>query len=311
MRLSAVLGQQHLVTVLQRLNARQRLPQTLLFEGRPGTGRQTLALALAQAFLCSDLQAGDACGACESCRLLEAGAHPDCTVLPHETQAAEIPVAQVRDEVISRARESALMSQGRVFIIPGVERLRPEAANALLKVLEEPSPGSCFIMTCRQRQGILATIRSRSQCFRLQELTQEALTQVLQQQGCDTAQAARLAQLGQGSHRGLLDRGGVQTPAAPLAELQALLRDFDIEVVSSICEQLPQSVPESLDMTLSAWRREVCQRWLLQLQQILRQQLREDPREAVVEQIEALRALQRDLRLNIDPRLVIEGLSLV
>ncbi len=309
MRLAEVLGQKQLVSLFKRLVQKQRLPQGILLEGKPGAGRRTLARAIAQAHLCTQPREGDACGQCESCALMLESTHPDCLEMPHDSEMADIPVARIREEVAARATESALLAHGRVFVIYGIERLRPDAANALLKVLEEPPAQCVFIMTCQQREAVLPTIRSRSQCYRMNELSSEALRSVLLSKGFDNLQAERLAQIGQGTHRGLSpdEHEGAQ---APLAELQAILKgEFDMEMISAICEQMPESVPNQVDMSLSAYRREVCQQWLDQLLVIQRERLRQEADIDCVSSIERIHRLRHDLSINIDPRLVIEGLA--
>ena len=310
MRLQDIIGQSQLVSLFRRLNERKRLPQSIMLEGRPGTGRFSLSLALAQAHVCPQRTGGDACGVCESCRLVEAGGHPDVVVLPHDTALGDIPVARVRDEVVARANDSALMAHGRVFVIPSVERLRSEACNALLKVLEEPASGVLFVLTCAQRQAVLSTIRSRCQSYRLNDLQGEHLIQVLQKQGKSRGDAERLAQFSGGSHRGLVT-DETDLPAAPLAELKSILSNgYDAEIIAQLNEQLPQSVPTNISLSLSAFRRRVCQQWLEQLLQLIRQDLRRSRDIRYINWLERIVRQQRDVALNIDPRFVLEGLSI-
>ena len=310
MKLTEVIGQSHLVMLFTRLLKRGRLPQTILLEGRPGTGRRTLGLAIAQAHLCHQPSDGDACGQCESCRLVAAGGHPDLVSLPHDTELSDIPVARVRDEIVAKAQDSALMSHGRVFFLPSVERLRPDSCNALLKVLEEPAEGTVFILSCAQRQSVLSTIRSRSQCYRLNALLNEHLITILQKQGCSLSDAERLAQFSAGSHRGLAT-DATDLPPAPLAELKSLLtKGYDVETLALIAEQLPQSVPSNVSLSLPAYRRLHCQQWLEQLLQIIRQELRERHDDKCLEWIGRIVRQQRDVAINIDPRFVLEGLAI-
>lgn len=310
MRLADIIGQAQLVSLFTRLIERKRLPQSILLEGRPGTGRRSMALAMAQAHLCPKQALGDACGVCESCRLVLEQGHPDLVVLPHDTQLADVPVARVRDEVVAHANDSALMAHGRVFIIPSVERLRSEACNALLKVLEEPAPDVLFILTCAQRQAVLSTIRSRCQSYRLNDLQGEHLIQVLQRQGKNRGDAERLAQFSAGSHRGLAS-DETDLPAAPLAELKSILSNgYDADILAQLNEQLPQSVPSHLSLSLSAFRRRVCQQWLEQLLQLIRQEMRRTYDMRYLDWLERIVRQQRDVALNIDPRFVLEGLSI-
>ena len=107
------------------------------------------------------------------------GVHPDCLLLPDDREAPQMAVEVVRESLVLAATESALMGHGRVFILPMVERLRHEAANALLKILEEPPADTHIIMTSSSGDGLLPTIRSRSQRFRMQPLVASDLEAVL------------------------------------------------------------------------------------------------------------------------------------
>lgn len=156
-----------LARVLARLVARRRLPHALLLEGADAPGRLALARALAAALLCPEPVDGDACGRCAHCRHSAAGTHPDLLALPDAEAAPNgLPVETVR-EAAERAGASALLGVAKVIIVPDAERLRGAAANALLKVLEEPPPRTVFVLAASAAALLLPTIRSRVQAFRL------------------------------------------------------------------------------------------------------------------------------------------------
>ncbi len=180
----------------------------LLFTGAAGVGKQRLALWLAQLVLCE--QAGEEpCGSCRACRLVSGLAHPDVYwFVPIARPKASDPDKQVEDASQALAdimeerrnhplypasdgmsihgiatvrllqRRAALTSvEGgrRVFIVGEADRLVPqessqEAANALLKLLEEPPPGSLFILTTVESRRLLPTMRSRAVTVRLGQL---------------------------------------------------------------------------------------------------------------------------------------------
>src|SRR4051812_14312651 len=129
-RLSEVVGQSGTRRLLARLIAGDKLPHAVLLEGIPGCGRRTLALALAQSLLCPQRKDGDACGGCDSCRMVAQSTHPDLVVMPHDSEGPDIPVDLIRDQVVQAAFESPLLGSSRVFVIPGIERLQSAAANA-------------------------------------------------------------------------------------------------------------------------------------------------------------------------------------
>jgi len=306
MPLRDIIGQPGPVRLLARLVARRRLPHALLLDGLPGCGRRTLALALAGALLCEQPVEGDACGRCTACRLVAAGTHPDLAVLPHDSDAEDYSVDLVRDQAVRPAGESALYGRGRVFVLPGIERLQPAAANALLKVIEEPPAGVYFIMTTAQVAMVLPTIRSRAQVLRLLPLDAVALAGVLVRGGLDPAMAAARAAQGGGSHRGLWN----DTSEPPLAELLALVRDgHDSRTIAEVVARLPQDEEEG-GRTLPATQRLACRNWLNALCQQLRGDLAGDQPAAAVERIERVLVALKDLQRNLNPRLVLEALAI-
>ncbi len=307
MRLSAVLGQPAAVHLLSRLIARDRLPHALLLDGRPGCGRRTLSVAIAQALLCPHRDGGDACDTCGSCRLVAAGNHPDLVALPHDSASGDIGVDAVRSAIVEGAQQSALMGGRRAFLLPGVERLNLAAANALLKVLEEPPVGTYLIMTTANVSGLLRTIRSRSQLVRLQPLGTNDLERILVRGGVDAAEARRRAAAGNGSHRGLWE----DQDEVPLDALLALCRDgFTSAAVQAVVDALPTKADEEQGRTLAQEQRRTLARWLTALTQALRTDLPGPRGPRTADAIERIQQLQRDLHLNLHPRLVIEGLAL-
>lgn len=186
-----------------------RLPQVLLVTGAPGVGRQRLGLWLAQLVLC-ERPGSEPCGQCRSCRLVADLAHPDVhwfVPIPRPKagdpgkqveEAAEalaqvmaerraVPVWGAPDGMASHALASIRLLQKRasltaveggrrVFIIGDAERMvpqesSPEAANAALKLLEEPPAGALFVLTAADPRGLLPTIRSRAVPLRLGRLS--------------------------------------------------------------------------------------------------------------------------------------------
>ncbi len=311
-RLAEVLGQGAAVRLLLRLNSRNRLPPILLLAGPPGSGRRTLARALTAALLCKEPVAGDACGHCESCRLVAQGDHPDVLATSHETEIAsrKDEAERIREEFVLGAYDSPLMGERRVFIIHGIDHFLKSWSNALLKVLEEPPRGVTFLLTAGSADGILATIRSRAQIVRLAPLDHAALTAVLVRQGVPGNEAGQLASHGSGSHRGLR-----RLASAPLEPLRHLAQEgLRSEWVLAVLAALPTKVQgdgEEHGATLAMEQRATLKGWFAALAQELRRDLRDPQRgEAAADALGRCQAADRDLARNIAPRLVLEGFGL-
>ena len=153
------------------LRTRALWPQALLLEGPRGIGKRALALHFAQALLCeAPLADGAPCGHCASCGYVDAGAHPDLRLIEpverdeegNETPLEEIVVDRIR-ELIDFTQLSTHRQRAKVAVIIPAERMNAAAANALLKTLEEPPPGTCLMLVAHQPGRLRATLVSRCQ----------------------------------------------------------------------------------------------------------------------------------------------------
>lgn len=145
----------------QRLmQARARLPHALLLQGQEGLGKQVFALRLARALLCGQPAAQEGCGQCHGCRMFDAGHHPDLLRVTQEAERTAITVEQIRSlaEFLSLRPHSA---SHKVVLQTPAERMNVNAANALLKLLEEPPLGCVFVLVSSRPARLPATIRSR------------------------------------------------------------------------------------------------------------------------------------------------------
>lgn len=143
-----------------------RLAHALLLTGPAGTGKQQLARDWVASLLCLESRI-PACGQCRSCQLLGSGAHPDYRFLSFELNdkgklRTEIVVDQVRS-LISSLQLTTTISVRKVAMIHPAEALNRNAANALLKTLEEPPGDTVILLVCDDPGRLTATIRSRCQ----------------------------------------------------------------------------------------------------------------------------------------------------
>ncbi|MBE0484782.1 DNA polymerase III subunit delta' [Marinobacter sp.] len=153
--------------VQQRL-AQDRLPHALLIVGERGVGKREWAQAVGGLLLCSSpakLGAGTvvACGHCKQCELMAAGSHPDLRVYAPE-KSRMVKVDQIR-ALSSFAVASPQVAHHKVVIVDRADQLNINAANALLKTLEEPLPDVTLLLLQESGRPVLPTIRSRCQAL--------------------------------------------------------------------------------------------------------------------------------------------------
>jgi DNA polymerase-3 subunit delta' len=139
-----------------------KLPHAIMLAGPSGIGKLQFAQAHAQLLLCLSPVSGSICGRCKSCILSAAGTHPDLCVVRPEDGSRVIKIDQVRrlTEFVSKTSQQGGM---KLIVIEPVEYLNINAANALLKSLEEPSAGTLLLLVSHVPSQVMATIRSRCQ----------------------------------------------------------------------------------------------------------------------------------------------------
>jgi DNA polymerase-3 subunit delta' len=210
MPFSDILGQEPALQTLYRALDTRHVHHAYRFEGPDGVGKELAAFSLAQALVCE--QGGvRACGACSACvRALKISedeprvpAHPDVVLIERglyrgrisANEATGISIEQVRRIVLERVGYRPHEGRALVFIVRAAEELTISAANALLKTLEEPSPGTHFILLSSRPNRLLDTIRSRTLPVRFSPLADDLVASILERKGLD----AKVAPLAQGS----------------------------------------------------------------------------------------------------------------
>ncbi|MGE0631881.1 MAG: ATP-binding protein [Pseudobdellovibrionaceae bacterium] len=167
--LHLLVGHQNEVKNLINAFAEKRLHSTLLFVGPTGIGKKQVAFALSQTLLCRDNKETfpEPCGRCADCLRVATLKHESMLVI--EPQKNMIKIDQSR-EVLDFLSLKAL-GQKRIVVIDQAQYMNPQAANALLKILEEPPEGTHFFLIAPAAQGMMQTIRSRSQIVRFRPLS--------------------------------------------------------------------------------------------------------------------------------------------
>src|SRR3954470_16131223 len=206
-----ILGHDDVVEQFRRTLASGRLASTYLFVGPPGVGKRRFAIELAHSLLCteSDEASLDPCGKCESCRMFDAGNHPDLDVVGLPADKATLPIDLFIGDREHRNQEGLCHRIGlrpffgrrKVAIIDDADHFGIASANCLLKTLEEPPPSALLILIGTSPSRQLPTIRSRSQVVRFRRLDDGVVATILVETGAvtDRTLAERAAGLSEGS----------------------------------------------------------------------------------------------------------------
>ncbi|GAV20402.1 DNA polymerase III subunit delta' [Mariprofundus micogutta] len=239
------LVEQRFADALQRGN----LHHAWLLHGIKGIGKHTLAENLTARLLCDS---HSACGTCHACRMLEAGSHPDVYHIGLLEKKRDISIDQVRD-LLGFLALSGSESERRVVILDDAERLNNQAANALLKGLEEPSPGSLLLIVCADIEKLPATVRSRCLLQHCAPLDEPGVREVLQLEFADTLGAdAVLLDLVVGFADGCpgavscLHERNIIDALQLWSRLTENIADADIAKVENWCRSNVASVPHEL-----------------------------------------------------------------
>ncbi len=194
---SRLLGQEKAKFLLGRALESGKLAHAYLFRGPDGVGKQLFARSLAAAVNCRQRQGMDACGDCPSCRKYSSENHPDFLVISPEKGV--IKIDRIR-EMIQALSYPPYESSVRVVLLEDIHTMRPEAANSLLKTLEEPPDNNLLILTAAAARDVLITISSRCQVIPFFSLGQEETAQILLRElpELDPETARLLARLSEG-----------------------------------------------------------------------------------------------------------------
>lgn len=223
MKWTDIIGHTSQVAMLRRMKDSRRMPHALLFAGSKGIGKSMVANVLAAALLCSS-RSEHPCGTCHSCRQVSFGSHPDFLLIAPD--GAAIKIEQIRS-LQQEAAMAPYISERRVCVIDGAELMTAQAANSLLKVLEDPPGELIFILITANKQMLLTTILSRCLLIAFQPLTDELLTRALTDKGYLPPIAAVAARLS----------GGRMGIALTLLEPEGLaLRNQTLEMLESLLE---------------------------------------------------------------------------
>jgi DNA polymerase-3 subunit delta' len=232
MQWNKIVGHDENVNSLKAMLVNGRVPHALLFVGPEGVGKAVVATIFAAGLLCTG-EGRKPCGECSSCCRVRSLSHPDLVVMSPD--GASIKIDQVRElqRIVALA---PYFGQRRVCIINAAETMTIQAANSLLKTLEEPPGDTVFILISSARQQLLPTIISRCRIMPFYSLSYEVLSKALIAQGFDHTQAGAAARISGGRMGAALDF---------LAEDGLIVRNQAADIVAALPECPPSYIWET------------------------------------------------------------------
>ncbi len=240
MQFKEIIGQSKAKATIRQMVQEQRLPHALILKGSPGIGKLAFANAIAQYINCENPSDGDSCGVCASCNKIRKGIHPDIrfilpiiskkmegkqalsddffpqfrdhffkqpyysfnewvTLMQGENKQVGIRIQEIRS-LKRKIQLKAFEADYKVVIFWNAEKINTEAANAMLKLLEEPPERTILIMTVSDTTQLLTTINSRCQRVQLHRVPDpEVENYLVTQHGIGSDHAHQVTQLAEGS----------------------------------------------------------------------------------------------------------------
>ena len=174
-----IIGQESIKKHLQTAIKTGNLSHAYIINGEYGSGRQTIASALAKTIQCqSKTDDTDACGVCTSCKQAESHNHPDIKYITHDKTS--ISVNDIREQLNNDISIKPYSSEYKIYIIPDANKMTEQAQNALLKTIEEPPVYAIIILLTENCDSLLPTIRSRCVTLTMNPLEKDKICTYLE-----------------------------------------------------------------------------------------------------------------------------------
>jgi len=221
--------------------------------GPDGVGKSAFAWEMMKAILCrKPRKNGEACGLCPSCRKLKSGNHPEVAVIERESGRQSILVEQVealREEWFCL---QPVEGDRKICLVCEADRMNDEVANRLLKILEEPSGETVFLLTTSRPEALLETILSRCQTVRLRSVSEKEIVDHLLETRSDLSReqaemAAKLAEGSPGRAMELLDGDLLERTRWALGLISELTSENMVQVMAELKEYSARRGREKLE----------------------------------------------------------------
>jgi DNA polymerase-3 subunit delta' len=255
-----LIGNEWAVDMLKKHITHGTTRHAYLLAGPPGLGRRMLALRFAQALNCqTPIEPGVPCGECRDCKQTAAMQHADLMIVRSESEGAVLKVDQIRE-----ARRTLVLkpyqAMYRVALFLRFQEANDNAANALLKTLEEAPSYAVLILTADNPEQLLPTIVSRCEVIRLRPLRVEEVQKELEARGLGTDKARLLAHISGGRFgyalRLLEDESLLERREERLNDLQSLISASRVEkfAYADKLSRDKESMRQAISIWLSYWR---------------------------------------------------------
>lgn len=267
MSFTQIKGQDFAINNLKKFIKTGKVPPAMIFYGPAGVGKAKVAVEFAKALNCQNLgEDFEPCEICQSCKQIEMHTHPDIIFADYNYQAAllkeevdeqqNIKIETVRS-LTTASQQKAVAAKWKVFIIDKAERLVPAAANALLKFIEEPPQNTVWILISSKRETMLSTIKSRCQSISFAPLSEQVITEILQDNYVEKDLAQKSSQFAAGSTENAFLIASLLEDFAPLSRDAS----FATQVALNLPRTLAQARPK-VNIILDMLTQKIHQNWL-------------------------------------------------
>lgn len=302
---------------------KDRLAHAYLFEGMKGTGKREASMLLAKSRFCLEpLDGYVPCETCSNCKRINSGNHPDVHILEPDGLSIKKSQIQSLQEEFSK---TGVESKRKLYVIVHADRMTVNAANSLLKFLEEPHAETTAVLITEQSQQMLPTILSRCQTISFKPLSPAEMIQQLKNNGVDPAQAPLLAQITNNLDEALQyssDDWFVQAQKIVL-KLYEVVKKNPLEAMVALQEDWflhfkeKEQIDRGLDLLLLIFK-DLLYIQLGKLDQVvhlnernrLEQFALQSSTKRLTEQMTAVLEAKRKLQANMNPQLLMEQLVL-
>lgn len=319
MFLEKVIGHNKQIELLKKSLENNRIAHAYLFIGPEGVGKGAVAGGLASALLCRENNY-NYCN-CLSCSKVQSLNHPDFHW--YAPQGNKFKIDQIR-EIQKKVLYKPYEGQKKIFVIEGAEAMTTEAANSLLKVLEEPPKDTIFILLANNAYGLLPTILSRCQQIQFNKLSEAEIIQILKEQEINEEKASLAAPLANGSLSKALELIQSENKLAKREKLLIMLegiKKIDHVNIFKIAEEMEKE-KEDIEFTLDVmlfwfrdlliWKETKEEALLVNIDIIDKYKNYEHQltRKTLIKAIEVIEDSRRIIGSNANLRLAIEGMFL-